>query len=40
MGEMKKTNGGDGLSFLVIKGALDGVKGNTEVWLFGIKIVG
>ncbi|MFV0392142.1 MAG: hypothetical protein ACK5KP_09715 [Paludibacteraceae bacterium] len=38
--EMREVNGGDGVKILVIKGLLDGKKGNTEIWLFGIKIVG
>ncbi|MDY3885095.1 bacteriocin [Porphyromonas somerae] len=36
--EMREVNGGDGVSFLVFKGFLDGEKGNEEIWLFGFRI--
>lgn len=34
--EMKSTNGG--ISIVKVTGAMDGVKGNTEVFIFGIRV--
>ncbi len=35
--EMKSTNGG-GISIIKVTGAMDGIKGNTEIFIFGIRI--
>lgn len=34
--EMKSINGG--ISIVKVTGAMDGVKGNTEVFIFGIRV--
>ncbi|EGN55591.1 hypothetical protein Premu_0097 [Hallella multisaccharivorax DSM 17128] len=36
--EMRSTCGGGFINILTIRGAHDGVKGNTEIFLFGIRI--
>jgi hypothetical protein len=36
--EMNEINGGS-VSIVVIEGALDGVKGNTKVWVCGVKVI-
>lgn len=34
--EMKSANGG--ISIIKVTGAMDGIKGNTEVYIFGIRV--
>ncbi len=34
--EMKRIDGG--IKILIIRGLLDGIKGNTEIYLFGFRI--
>lgn len=35
--EMKSTNGG-GISIIKVTDAMDGIKGNTEIFIFGIRV--